>query len=130
MLVLQSLISSHGVLDRLVRCEINGVCGPWTAVSSRKIPSPEICHKPAPTTTLETPLHNVRNPSTLDIVTIALDMPEYTAVGDGLTSCIRVYKRKVRNERGARQASSTGGRTFSKSMGYMTECSCEMSDAI
>jgi len=31
--------------------------------------------QPAPTTTLETPLHSVRKPSTLDIVTMAFDMP-------------------------------------------------------
>jgi hypothetical protein len=47
-------------------------------------------HKPAPTTTLETPLHNDRKPSTLDMVVIALPMPEYAAVGDEVMICIRV----------------------------------------
>jgi hypothetical protein len=49
-------------------------------------------HKPAPSTTLETPLHNVRKPSTLDMVSMALLMPVYTAVGDGLTICMRVCR--------------------------------------
>jgi hypothetical protein len=42
-------------------------------------------------TTLDRPLHNVRKPSTLEIVTIAFEIPEYMAVGDGLTTCIRVF---------------------------------------
>ena len=42
-------------------------------------------------TTLDRPLHNVLKPSTLEIVTIALEIPEYMAVGDGLTTCIRVF---------------------------------------
>jgi hypothetical protein len=42
-------------------------------------------------TTLDKPLHNVRKPSTLEIVTIAFEIPEYMAVGDGLTTCIRVF---------------------------------------
>lgn len=53
--------------------------------------------RPAPTITLERPLHSVLNPSTRDIVTIAFEMPEYTAVGEGLTTCIRVYQQSARN---------------------------------
>jgi hypothetical protein len=52
----------------------------------------EVSHEPAPSTTLDTPRHNVRKPSTLDMVSMALLMPVYTAVGDGLTICIRVCR--------------------------------------
>lgn len=45
---------------------------------------------PAPTITLDTPLHNVRKPSALEMVTMAFDMPVYMAVGEGLTICMRV----------------------------------------
>lgn len=46
---------------------------------------------PAPTTTLDRPLHSDIYPSTLEIVAIALPMPVYIAAGVGLTTCIRVY---------------------------------------
>lgn len=54
--------------------------------------SSEFIHpdEPAPNTTLESPLHNVLKPSTREIVTMALEIPVYTAVGEGFTTCIRV----------------------------------------
>jgi hypothetical protein len=45
--------------------------------------------------TLDKPLHNVRKPSTREIVTMAFEMPEYMAVGDGLTTCIRVFSQSA-----------------------------------
>lgn len=45
---------------------------------------------PAPATTLVTPRHNDMYPSALDIVANALPRPVYIAVGDELTTCIRV----------------------------------------
>ena len=50
---------------------------------------------PAPITTLESPLHNDQKPSARDIVTMALEMPLYMALGDGLTICILVYRKSA-----------------------------------
>lgn len=47
--------------------------------------------RPAPITTLESPRHNVLKPSTRDIVTIAFEMPLYTAPGEGLMIWILVW---------------------------------------
>ena len=78
---------------------------------------------PAPRMTLDNPLHSDMYPSTLEIVAIALPIPLYIAAGVGLTTCIRVYD--------AWSALlpwplSTHPLvlTLSRSMGYMTECSC------
>jgi hypothetical protein len=48
-------------------------------------------NRPAPITTLESPFHNVRKPSTREIVTMAFDMPLYMAPGAGLIIWILVY---------------------------------------
>ena len=45
---------------------------------------------PAPNTTLVMPLHIVNAPSVEDIRDTACVIPVYTAVGVGLTTCIRV----------------------------------------
>lgn len=73
-------------------------------------------------TTLESPLHSAVKPSARDIVTMALDMPLYMALGEGLTICILVCLQV--------SASPTDSlalcqqlRTLSKSTGYITECS-------
>jgi len=50
------------------------------------------CDQPAPTMTLDKPLHNDKYPSALDIVEIALPIPVYIAAGVGLTTCMRVYQ--------------------------------------
>lgn len=50
------------------------------------------CYQPAPTTTLDKPLHNDKYPSALEIVEIALPIPVYIAAGVGLTTCMRVYQ--------------------------------------
>jgi len=49
---------------------------------------------PAPITTLDRPLHSDQKPSARDIVTMALEMPLYMALGDGLTICMRVCGRQ------------------------------------
>lgn len=89
--MLQSLVPSHCVLNGLVRGEVNRMRRTCSGVSSIHSRLSSSWHEPAPTTTLDTPLHSVRKPSTLDMVTMALDMPEYTAVGEGLTTCMRVW---------------------------------------
>jgi hypothetical protein len=40
--------------------------------------------------TLDSPFHSVLIPSTREMVTMAFEIPEYMAVGEGLTTCIRV----------------------------------------
>lgn len=93
-LLVCSCISTHVMLDRFICSEVHRMC--WTCSHPMSAPSPAVFRqghrKPAPSTTLDTPLHNVRGPSTLDMVTMALLMPVYTAVGDGLTICIRVCR--------------------------------------
>jgi hypothetical protein len=46
---------------------------------------------PAPIITLDMPRHNVRKPSTREMVTMALDMPLYMAPGEGLIIWILVF---------------------------------------
>ena len=78
---------------------------------------------PAPTTTLERPLHSDAYPSTREIVAIALPRPLYIAAGVGLTTCIRVYATWSAIAPFLSRAVSFL-LTLSRSMGYMTECSC------
>jgi len=54
-----------------------------------------IPNRPAPTITLDTPLHNDPNPSILDIVATAFERPVYRAAGDGLMICMRVWYRSA-----------------------------------
>lgn len=75
---------------------------------------------PAPTATLAIPRQSERIPSVDEILPAACAIPEYIALGDGLTICILVYRE-----------SGTGGgggfrrrHTLIASIGYMTVCSC------
>ena len=120
---MSTCITAHRMLDCLISSEVDRMCR--TCGSPMSAPSLEVLqlqhHKPAPSTTLDTPLHNVRKPSTLDMVSIALLMPEYTAVGDGLTICIRVC---MKHQQLIQPHQHPLNRTFIKSIGYMTVCSC------
>lgn len=63
-------------------------------------------------------------PSALEMVAIAFPMPLYIACGVGLTTCIRVCSEgKCQSSHWIAQG-VISKRTFSRSMGYMTECSC------
>lgn len=88
-LILASLVATEGMLHGLVGCEVDSMRRPYSC-QSLFAPSCDYHHEPAPSTTLDNPLHNVRKPSTRDIVIIALEIPLYIAVGDGLTTCILV----------------------------------------
>ena len=77
---------------------------------------------PAPMTTLDSPRHNDMYPSIREIVAIALPMPVYMAAGVGLTTCIRVYDACQQSR--TFLVSATSNAYLSRSMGYMTECSC------
>ena len=86
-------ITAHGLLHGLVCGEVDRMC--WTCRGCQSTATFHTCPPgrvdlPAPTITLDNPLHNDRYPSTLDMVVIALPMPLYTAAGVGLTICIRV----------------------------------------
>jgi hypothetical protein len=61
-------------------------------------------------------------PSTREMVAIALPMPLYIAAGVGLTTCIRVYD--ACQHPATSMSLHLQMHTLSKSMGYMTECSC------
>jgi hypothetical protein len=74
-------------------------------------------------TTLDNPLHNVVNPSTREIVTMAFDMPLYMAPGEGLMIWILVFSEVSASPVESRR-SQEKLRTFNRSTGYMTECSC------
>jgi hypothetical protein len=54
---------------------------------------------------------------------MAFEIPEYTAVGEGLTTCIRVYQMSALCA-GGLQRQQSEPRTLSRSIGYITECSC------
>lgn len=70
---------------------------------------------PAPNTTLVIPLHIVKAPSVEDIRDTACVIPVYTAVGVGLTTCIRVFYKLA--------MSIVGIRTLIASIGYTIVCS-------
>jgi len=72
---LEACVTAHSMFDCFICRKVHGVCGTYHFRQMK--PSIAIMMRalPAPTTTLETPLHSVRKPSTLDIVIIALDMP-------------------------------------------------------
>ena len=84
-------IPAHGMFYCFVGCKIHCVCRTCLICYQQPKGKGRI-YRPAPKTTLDKPLHSVLKPSTLDIVTIALDMPVYTAVGEGLTTCILVLQ--------------------------------------
>jgi hypothetical protein len=79
-------------------------------------------NQPAPSITLDSPLHNVLNPSTLEIVTIAFDMPVYMPAGEGFTTCILVFCRLAQSYQDVTRVERKR-RTFNRSTGYITECS-------
>lgn len=88
--VVPRCVPAHGLLHDFVGRKVDCVCRSWMLVRllfCRDRPGRCV---PAPSTTLEIPLHKDMYPSTLDIVAIAFPMPVYTAAGVGLTTCIRV----------------------------------------
>lgn len=94
-LVALSLVSAEGMLRGLIRCKVNGVGGTCTTVSCVQPWFCALLCSPAPMTTLDSPLHNDQNPSALDMVTMAFDMPLYIALGEGLTICILVCRQSA-----------------------------------
>jgi len=84
-----SLVATEGMFGGFVGREIDSMRRPCVA-SVPDILVSRPCDEPAPRMTLDKPFHSVRNPSTREMVTMAFDMPEYMAVGEGLTTCIRV----------------------------------------
>ncbi len=65
------------------------------------------CNTPAPTMTLDTPLHNVRRPSIRYIVETACDNPVYRPPAEGFMICIRVCGQGRLAMYSARQGSET-----------------------
>lgn len=89
-----TLITTHCVLHGLVCCKVYCVSGTCRVISSFLGCNLANCsNPPAPSTTDETPRHNVPKPSVRDIVAIAFEIPLYTADGEGLINCIRVCTR-------------------------------------
>jgi hypothetical protein len=89
MLPSASFITAESVFGSFVGCEVHSMRRPYVA-SVSKYCDCRIPYEPAPKMTLDSPFHSVLIPSTREMVTIALDMPVYMAVGEGLTTCIRV----------------------------------------
>lgn len=89
-LMLSTLVPAGRMLDSLVGSKVNCVCRPCDMLCEPFCKFQCLQNLPAPITTLDTPRHNVRKPSSLVIVIMALDIPEYTAVGEGLATCMRV----------------------------------------
>jgi hypothetical protein len=100
MLILPTLITPKSVFCGFVRSKVDCVRRTCAVLVSPDA-SCQLCrgscgYQPAPSTTLDSPRHSVLKPSTLDMVIMALEMPEYTAVGEGLTTCIRVWNWRQR----------------------------------
>lgn len=92
MFLVSTFVASQGVLYSFVGCEIHSMGRTCPALLLALYSCCEGGkHEPAPSTTLDSPLHSDLKPSTLEIVTMAFDMPVYMAAGDGLTICMRVY---------------------------------------
>ena len=91
-------ISTHRLFHKFICSKIDGV---RRSCINNQYPRTSVISSnleyiiPAPTTTLDSPLHSDMYPSTLEIVAIALPMPVYIAAGVGLTTCIRVYDAEV-----------------------------------
>lgn len=94
-MVFAAFITAHAVFYVFVGCKVYCVRRTCDCVNRCDMKCGVCMIAPAPTITLETPLHNALPPSALDIVAIALDMPVYTAAGVGLMTCILVLRRST-----------------------------------
>ena len=74
-MMLIALIAPHSLLHRLIRSKVHRVRRSCRSYKSLAQAIGDIEHKPAPTITLDTPLHNDPKPSILEIVDTAFDRP-------------------------------------------------------
>jgi hypothetical protein len=84
-----SFIATERVFGSFIGREIDSMRRPYIASVSKHCKC-RVPYEPAPRMTLDSPFHSVLIPSTREMVTMAFDMPVYMAVGEGLTTCIRV----------------------------------------
>lgn len=90
-----SFVSAESMLRGLVRCKIDSMRGACIISQLHFAMVYAVVCVPAPITTLDNPLHNDQNPSARDMVTMALEIPLYMALGEGLTICILVCRQSA-----------------------------------